>query len=164
MPSVCRPVCRAIGCTTPSVASSGPIIGQVPGGNGVGGGEGPIGSTGPGPGGGEGPIGSTGPGPGTMKDDRKNQSLGRLPLMPPMMGASDVFTDGGFLMSYGADWPPLYKAVPNFVDRLLKGAKPADLPVQQPTSFEFVINMTTAQASGLSIPASVQLLANRIIE
>jgi putative ABC transport system substrate-binding protein len=82
----------------------------------------------------------------------------------PMMGASDVFTDGGFLMSYGADWPPLYKAVPNFVDRLLKGAKPADLPVQQPTSFEFVINMTTAQASGLSIPASVQLLANRIIE
>jgi putative tryptophan/tyrosine transport system substrate-binding protein len=82
----------------------------------------------------------------------------------PMMGASDVFTDGGFLMSYGPDWPPLFKAVPSFVDRLLKGAKPADLPVQQPTSFEFIINMKTAQASGLSIPVPVQLLANRIIE
>ena len=82
----------------------------------------------------------------------------------PTMAASDVFTDGGFLMSYGADWPPLFKAVPSYVDKLLKGAKPADLPVQQPTSFEFIINMQTAQSVGVQIPASIQLLASRVIE
>ena len=82
----------------------------------------------------------------------------------PTMAASDVFTDGGFLMSYGADWPPLFKAVPSYVDKLLKGAKPADLPVQQPTSFEFIINMQTAKSVGVQIPASIQLLASRMIE
>jgi putative tryptophan/tyrosine transport system substrate-binding protein len=82
----------------------------------------------------------------------------------PTMAASDVFTDGGFLMSYGADWPPLFKAVPSYVDKLLKGAKPADLPVQQPTSFEFIINMQTAKSVGAQIPASIQLLAGRVIE
>ena len=82
----------------------------------------------------------------------------------PMMGASDVFADGGFLMSYGADWPTLFKAVPSFVDKLLKGAKPADLPIQQPTSFEFILNMKTAEMCGLQIPQTAQLLATRVIE
>jgi putative ABC transport system substrate-binding protein len=82
----------------------------------------------------------------------------------PTMAASDVFSEGGFLMSYGADWPPLYKAVPSYVDKLLKGAKPADLPIQQPTSFELIINMQTAQSIGAQIPASLQLLANRVID
>jgi len=50
------------------------------------------------------------------------------------------------------------------VDKLLKGAKPADLPVQQPTSFEFIINMQTAKSVGVQIPASIQLLAGRVIE
>jgi putative ABC transport system substrate-binding protein len=82
----------------------------------------------------------------------------------PMMGASDIFTEGGFLMSYGPDWPPLFRAVAGFVDKILKGANPADLPVQQPTSFEFIVNLKTAEAINLKVPATTLLLANRVIE
>src|ERR1019366_8242252 len=85
-----------------------------------------------------------------------------LSAMPSTALVGDP-SSGGFLMSYGADWPPLFKAVPSYVDKLLKGAKPADLPVQQPTSFEFIINMQTAQSIGVQIPASIQLLASRVI-
>jgi putative tryptophan/tyrosine transport system substrate-binding protein len=82
----------------------------------------------------------------------------------PTMGASDVFAEGGLLMSYGPDWPPLFRAVPGFVDKIIKGAKPADLPVQQPTSFEFIVNLKTAEAINLKIPAPTLLLASRVIE
>ncbi len=82
----------------------------------------------------------------------------------PMMGASDVFAESGFLMSYGPDWPPLFRAVSGFVDKILKGANPADLPVQQPTSFEFIVNLKTAEAINQKIPETMLLLANRVIE
>jgi putative ABC transport system substrate-binding protein len=82
----------------------------------------------------------------------------------PTMGASDIFSEFGLLMSYGPDWPPLFRRVSSFVDKVLKGAKPAELPVQQPTSFEFIVNLKTARAINLKIPETVLLLTNRVIE
>jgi putative ABC transport system substrate-binding protein len=80
------------------------------------------------------------------------------------MGASDVFAESGFLLTHGPHWPPLYRSVAGFVDRLLKGAKVADLPVQQPAVFSFIINIKSANASGLTIAEPMQLLVNRVIE
>ena len=74
------------------------------------------------------------------------------------------FVDAGGLMSYGADLADSYKRVAYYVDRILKGAKPADLPVEQPTKFEFVINLKTAKQIGLTIPPEVLARANRLIK
>jgi putative tryptophan/tyrosine transport system substrate-binding protein len=67
-------------------------------------------------------------------------------------------------MSFGPDFRDLFKRSATYVDRILKGAKPADLPVQQPTKFELVINLKTAKALGLTIPQSVLLRADQIIQ
>jgi len=67
-------------------------------------------------------------------------------------------------MCYAADLPNLWRRSASYVDRVLKGEKPADLPVQQPTKFEFVINLTAAKAVGLTIPASILSLADDLTE
>ena len=74
------------------------------------------------------------------------------------------FVDAGGLLSYGANVPDLVRHAADFVDRVLRGAKPADLPVQQPTKFDLVINLKTAKALGLKIPESFLLRADEVVE
>jgi putative ABC transport system substrate-binding protein len=83
----------------------------------------------------------------------------RLPSMYQLRGA----VDAGGLMSYGADTADSYRLAAWYVDKILKGAKPADLPVQQPMKYELVINLKTAKRIGVTIPPEVLARATRII-
>jgi putative ABC transport system substrate-binding protein len=84
----------------------------------------------------------------------------RLPTMHPNRGRLEA----GGLMSYGPNFASLYRRAGDFVDKILRGAKPADIPVEQPTKFDLVINLTTAKAIGLKIPEAFLLRADELIE
>ena len=83
--------------------------------------------------------------------------------LPSVYGRREA-VDAGGLMSYAADLADSYRRVAYFVDKILKGAKPSDLPVEQPTKFELVINLKTAKQIGLTIPPNVLARADKVIK
>jgi putative tryptophan/tyrosine transport system substrate-binding protein len=83
--------------------------------------------------------------------------------VPTMLEVREYVEAGG-LMSYGPNWPHMWRRAANLVDKILRGAKPSDIPVEQPTEFDLVINLTTAKALGLTIPDKLLALANAVIE
>jgi putative ABC transport system substrate-binding protein len=82
----------------------------------------------------------------------------------PAIYAEREFVDAGGLASYGIGYADQFRRAASYVDKILKGAKPGDLPIEQPTRFEFVINMNTAKALGLAIPPDLPLRADEVIE
>jgi putative tryptophan/tyrosine transport system substrate-binding protein len=83
--------------------------------------------------------------------------------LPSIYNAKEHVEAGG-LMSYGPNYPDLYRRAAEYVDKILRGAKPGDIPVEQPTKFELVVNLTTAKALGLTVPPSLLATADEVIE
>ena len=104
-----------------------------------------------------------------LADPLFNIEAGRLTTLAakyrlPTMGTINNVPDSGGLMSYGANRPDLIRRAAILVDKILKGAKPADLPVEQPTKFELILNMRTAKDLGLKVPNSILVQATKVIE
>jgi putative ABC transport system substrate-binding protein len=99
-----------------------------------------------------------------MRDNRKRIAGHALKSRLPSVYSNREAVDAGGLMYYGADEADSYRRVAYYVDRILKGAKPADLPVEQPTKFELVINLKTAKQIGLTILPEVLARANKLIK
>ena len=83
--------------------------------------------------------------------------------LPTIYNAREHVEAGG-LMSYGPNFADLYRRAAEYVDRILRGAKPADLPVEQPAKFDFIVNLRTAKALGLALPPSMLARADEVIE
>jgi putative tryptophan/tyrosine transport system substrate-binding protein len=99
----------------------------------------------------------------TISNAKKIVDFANTNHLPAMYGSTE-FVDVGGLMSYAANFPDLFRRAATYVDKILKGAKPADLPVEQPTKFEFVINLKAAKQIGLTIPPNVLARADRVIK
>ena len=82
----------------------------------------------------------------------------------PAIYPNRFFTESGGLITYGTDFVEQFRQVPEYINRLLKGAKPADLPIQAPTKFELIINLKTAKAFGLTVPPLMLGRADEVIE
>ncbi len=94
------------------------------------------------------------------------QQIGVMAIRNRLPATSSLkeFAEAGLLLSYGPDFQTLYSGAAVFIDKIFKGAKPADLPVEQPTKFELVINLKTAKALGVEVPPSVLARADEVIE
>jgi putative ABC transport system substrate-binding protein len=82
----------------------------------------------------------------------------------PAIFASREHVEAGGLMSYGANFPDLYRRAAEHVDKILRGTRPGDIPVEQPTKFDFAVNLITANALGLEVPRTLLLRADEVIE
>lgn len=82
--------------------------------------------------------------------------------LPTIYGERE-FVDAGGLISYGTNYDDLFRRAASYVDKIVKGARPADLPIQQPTKFELVVSLKTAKALGLTIPPSVLVRADEVV-
>ncbi len=98
----------------------------------------------------------------TVHHQRRITALAAKYRLPAMYALRD-FVDAGGLMAYGVDQATLFRRAAEYVDRVLKGAKPADLPIEQPTQWALAVNLTTAKALGLTIPESILLRADEVI-
>jgi putative ABC transport system substrate-binding protein len=83
--------------------------------------------------------------------------------LPTMHGFRELAEAGG-LMSYGPNWPDMFRRAAGFVDKILRGAKPTDIPVEQPTKFDLIVNLTTAKALGITVPPTLLARADEVIE
>ena len=100
---------------------------------------------------------------GLVATNRTRITLALGARLPTIFNIREYAQAGG-LMSYGPNFPDLFRRTADYVDKILRGAKPGDLPVEQPTKFDFTINLTTAKALGLTIPQSMLLRADEVIE
>ena len=82
----------------------------------------------------------------------------------PTMYSAGEYVEAGGLMSYGPNFPDLFRRAADFVDKILRGAKPGDIPVEQPTKFDLIINLTTAKALRLDVPSTLLARADEVIE
>jgi putative ABC transport system substrate-binding protein len=98
-----------------------------------------------------------------LREHRRLVDLAAKHRLPAVYTVKE-YVDAGGLVSYGPNLADLFRRAATYVDRILKGAKPGDLPVEQPTKFELVINLKTARTLGLTIPPSVLSRADQIIE
>jgi putative ABC transport system substrate-binding protein len=87
-----------------------------------------------------------------------------LAALVPTMSADRGSVEAGGLMSYGPNFPDLWRRAADYVDKILRGAKPDEIPVEQPTKFDLVINLTTAKALGLEVPPTLLARADEVIE
>ena len=83
--------------------------------------------------------------------------------LPTIVSARE-FVQAGVLMSYGPNFPDMFRRAAEIVDQILRGAKPGDIPIEQPTKFDLAINLTTAKALGLEVPHNLLVLADEVIE
>jgi putative ABC transport system substrate-binding protein len=97
------------------------------------------------------------------QQERQIAQLAASNRLPSIAAVQEYVEDGG-LMSYGPSFPEIYRRSATYVDKIIKGAKPGDLPVEQPTKFELVINRKTAKNLGLTIPQSLLIMADKVIE
>jgi ABC-type uncharacterized transport system substrate-binding protein len=99
-----------------------------------------------------------------MNTNRTRISILALGARLPTLSGIRDYVEAGSLMSYGPNFPDIFRRTGDYVDKILRGAKPADLPIQQPTRFDLVVNQTTAKALGLKLPESFLLRADEVIE
>jgi putative ABC transport system substrate-binding protein len=93
----------------------------------------------------------------------RTNALARGARLPTIYGARE-YVEAGALMSCGPSWPHLFRRAAEYVDKILRGAKPGNIPVEQPTKFELVINLGTAKALGIEIPPPLLARADEVIE